>query len=84
MWNTSSTDLICDDTDTQENEEVIDDTASGKNFDAFETKLQEGFLEATGLNLICAPPAMFDYQPPLHVKSLKHSIHSRLGMNIQC
>lgn len=39
----------------------------GKSYEAFESKLKYGFLEAPNLGLVTAPPAMFDYQPPLQV-----------------
>ncbi len=54
----------------QENEQDVDefeDYIVGKSFDVFESKLQKGFLEAPNLGLVSAPPAIFDYQPPLQV-----------------
>lgn len=61
-WNNSTV--------VQENEQDADefeDHIGGKSFDAFESKLQQGFLEARNLGLVSAPPAIFDYQPPLEV-----------------
>lgn len=50
-----------------DDEDSFDEHVPGKNYDLFERKLAEGFLEAPNLNLISVPPAMFDYQPPLQV-----------------